>query len=75
MAEGKGDDKAVGRIQKLIDREQGRYDKKHKKMTECGLKDKAEKTAEADDDDKDNDDDGDDDGDKDDDKDKDKDDD
>jgi hypothetical protein len=38
VAQDKGDDKAVGRIQKLIDREQGRYDKKHAKMTERGSK-------------------------------------
>lgn len=53
VAEEKGDDKAVGRIQKLIDREQSRFEKKNKKMTERGSKkdaddDEAEKAGEDD---------------------------
>ena len=46
VAEGKGDEKAVGRIQKLIDREQGRFEKKNKKMTERGSKEAGDEVDE-----------------------------
>ncbi|MHC5159522.1 MAG: hypothetical protein ACYSN8_05770 [Planctomycetota bacterium] len=46
VAEGKGDDKAVARIQKLIDREQGRFEKKNKKMTERGSKEAGDEVDE-----------------------------
>jgi hypothetical protein len=48
VAEGKSDEKAVGRIQKLIDREQSRFEKKNKKMTERSSKKEAADDADED---------------------------
>jgi len=43
VAQNKGDDKAIGRIQTLMDKENSRYDKKHAKMTGRGSEGKTEK--------------------------------
>ena len=50
VAKEKGDQEAVDRIQSLIDKEQGRYEKKQAKMTGRGEKDGDGKENKAEDD-------------------------
>jgi hypothetical protein len=45
VAQDKGDEKAVGRIQKLMDKETSRYEKKNTRMTERASKEAAADTS------------------------------